>query len=176
MTSPEEIFVRIKRISGKVRARGFRLNPTLGTEDVNRFETRHCITLPAGYRSFLLSVGNGGLGPPSYGLTALDEPADDMRGEEARFWSELPHVRDPFPFTRFWVWETGEISTEGTIEQARHGSICVGNDGCGMYWHVIVTGPERGNVWMICGEGTQPTAPKRDFLQWYEDWLDGMED
>ena len=43
-----------------------------------------------------------------------------------------------------------------------------------MYWFVIVTGPERGNVWMICGEGIQPTAPKRDFLQWYEEWLDGV--
>jgi hypothetical protein len=45
-----------------------------------------------------------------------------------------------------------------------------------MYWCVIVTGPERGNVWMISDEGIQPTAPKRDFLQWYEDWLDGVRD
>jgi hypothetical protein len=42
-----------------------------------------------------------------------------------------------------------------------------------MYWHLIVAGPERGNVWTLSSEGIQPTAPKRDFLTWYEDWLDG---
>jgi len=41
-------------------------------------------------------------------------------------------------------------------------------------WHI--TGPERGNIWWICGEDIQPTAPNWDFLQWFEDWLDGVMD
>jgi hypothetical protein len=28
---------------------------------------------------------------------------------------------------------------------------------------------------MIAGEGIQPACPKRDFLTWYEDWLDGKD-
>jgi hypothetical protein len=45
-----------------------------------------------------------------------------------------------------------------------------------MDWVLIVTGPERGNIWFKCGEGITPTIPKRDFLRWFEDWLDGVRD
>ena len=44
-----------------------------------------------------------------------------------------------------------------------------------MNWHLIVNGPERGIPWMLCGEGIQPVCPKRTFVQWYEDWLDGRD-
>jgi hypothetical protein len=96
-----------------------------------------------------------------------------MRDNEIRVWTELPYVAQPFPFTKAWVWENDEISAEGSFEQVNHGCIYIGNDGCGMYWLLIVTGAERGNMWMICGEGMQPTSPKRDFLTWFEEWLDG---
>ena len=99
-----------------------------------------------------------------------------MRVEEARIWTELPHVQKPFPFSKTWVWEGGDLSEEGANEEIHSGSIYLGTDGCGMYWHLIVTGAERGNVWQICGEGLQPTDPKRDFLRWYEEWLDGVRD
>jgi len=173
MPTTTAISDRVLRIAKKVSDRGIRLGAPLSDEDVRRFERRHGVSLPEGFRSFLTQIGNGGPGPPAYGLAALGEPARDMRGG-AKVWSELPHVREPFPFTKPWVWEEGEASDEGTSDQIHHGCVYVGNDGCGMYWHVIVTGPERGNVWMICGEGLQPTSPKRDFLQWYEDWLDGV--
>jgi hypothetical protein len=44
-----------------------------------------------------------------------------------------------------------------------------------MNWHLIVTGPDRGSIWWITGEGMQHTFPKRDFLTWYIDWLEGVE-
>jgi hypothetical protein len=69
----------------------------------------------------------------------------------------------------------GEKSDEGDEEQIAWGGICLGTDGCGMYWHLIVTGPERGMPWMLAGEGIQPLCPKRPFLQWYEDRLDGKD-
>jgi hypothetical protein len=167
---------RLARVARKVADRGVRLGGPLSEDAVCVFEARHRIALPDAFRSFLLHIGNGGTGPPAYGLAALGEVSNDMRGEEARVWTELPYVAEPFPFTKTWVWEDGEPSDEGIREEVRCGSVYAGNDGCGMYWFVIVTGPERGNVWMICGEGIQPTIPKRDFLQWYEDWLDGVED
>jgi hypothetical protein len=37
-----------------------------------------------------------------------------------------------------------------------HGPIVLGTDGCGMYWHLIVTGLHRGHVWNIGGEGAAP--------------------
>ena len=165
---------RVARVAQKVRERNVRLGAALTEREVLDFERHHEISLPDGYRLFLMQVGNGGSGPPYYGLVPLGEWARDLSEVEAGMQSGLSHVRDPFPFTRTWVWEDGAMSDEGTIEQIRHGCIYLGTDGCGMDWYNIVTGPERGNVWMICGEGMQPTAPKRDFLQWYEDWLDGV--
>jgi hypothetical protein len=31
-------------------------------------------------------------------------------------------------------------------------------------------------MWHLTGEGIQPCAPPRDFLSWYEYWLDGHSD
>ena len=108
-----------------------------------------------------------------------------MTEDERRVWSSLELLDQEFPFTEAWVWE-GEQgmwdsarqnwSKEGIAKLAltHRGNICIGNDGCGQYWHLIVTGAERGNMWLFCGEGVTPTIPKREFLRWYEDWLDGV--
>ncbi|HZN37118.1 MAG TPA: SMI1/KNR4 family protein, partial [Pirellulaceae bacterium] len=130
--------------------------------------------LPDGYRRFLQHVGNGGSGPPSFGLLRLGQTPNDLRAEESRPWVDGTRVSRPFPFTRPWVWEDGDSSDEGTREQVGDGSIHLGTDGCGQYWLLIISGPERGNVWMLADVGMGPTVPKRDFLQWYEDWLDGV--
>jgi hypothetical protein len=141
--------------------------------DVLSFEALHAITLPDDYRLFITTVGNGGIGPVAYGLLRLGAVGTDLTPDERRYWGELPDVRRPFPFTRHWVWEDGEVSTEGTAEQPSHGSIMLGTDGCGMYWHLIITGPDRGIPWQVCFEGIQPVCPRRSFTEWYEDWLDG---
>jgi hypothetical protein len=41
---------------------------------------------------------------------------------------------------------------------------------------LIVTGPDRGHVWQLADVGVTPTRPKREFLRWFEDWLDGKTD
>jgi hypothetical protein len=166
---------QIERIAEKVRVQKRRLNPPLPNSRVVAFEQSHEISLPGGYREFIQCIGDGGDGPPHYGLNPLGQPACDMRGEERAFWTNLPHVGKPFPFTRYWIWEGGQATDEGTEDAVTHGSICIGNEGCGMYWHLIITGAERGNVWMITDEGIQPACPKRDFVTWYEDWLDGKD-
>jgi hypothetical protein len=45
-----------------------------------------------------------------------------------------------------------------------------------MYWVLIVTGVARGEMWDLGSEGVIPTQPHRDFLSWYEYWLDGGHD
>jgi hypothetical protein len=165
---------RVQRIRRKIAASSKTLNPCLNQRMVEAFEDRHGIRLPEEYREFLLMIGNGGYGPPSYGVSRLGETASDMGKDEKDFWTGLPRIKEPFPFTKPWIWEDGDGSEEGAREQVDCGSIYVGNDGCGQYWHLIVTGPERGNVWQFCGVGIAPTEPRRDFLRWYEDWLDGV--
>jgi hypothetical protein len=175
MSAADLIAARIARIVTKLRARGIRLVECLSEEATTSFERRCGISLPEGYRTFLRTVGNGGPGPPAYGWAGLGEAGGQTSDEQLRVWSELHRVNKPFPFTQAWVWEDGDASSEGSREQVQNGSIYLGNDGCGQYWFLVVSGPERGNVWLLADVGVTPTLPKRDFLQWYEDWLDGVE-
>lgn len=164
---------QLDRIRSKLQAKDLVLNDPATESYVAAFEARHGVELPSGFRAFLTQIGNGGPGPPYYDLVPLGVSASVKHDYERDIWTELPEVRSNFPFTRYWVWENGDTSDQGTLEQITHGNIQLGHDGCGAYWHLVVTGPDRGIPWMFCGEGIQPVCPKRDFLQWYEDWLDG---
>ncbi len=165
----------IARLKRKISECGKSLHPPLSESRVVGFEVKHSIALPEGYRRFLTEVGNGGDGPPDYGLVPLGCGPASSYQPEVEYWEQLRNIGKPFPFTEPWVWERGDKSHEGSIEQVRHGSLYLGTDGCGMNWHLIVTGPDRGSIWWITGEGMQHTFPKRDFLTWYIDWLEGVE-
>ncbi|MFE6225561.1 hypothetical protein [Streptomyces sp. NPDC057854] len=59
-----------------------------------------------------------------------------------------------------------------------HGSLLLGTDGCGMDWHLIVTGPQRGHVWLIdeigaipFGTSLMPGTP--GFTRWAAHWRRG---
>jgi hypothetical protein len=86
-----------------------------------------------------------------------------------------------FPLTSMWVWEDDPRPYEelGPILERVHndGSIVLGTDGCGMYWHLVVTGPHRGHVWLISGEGAIPfgaefgsTTGEPGFAGWVKHW------
>ncbi len=63
-----------------------------------------------------------------------------------------------------------------------HGSLLLGTDGCGMYWHLIVTGPQRGYVWLTDENGAIPFGTRPGtclmpgtpgFLGWVTRWAQG---
>ena len=171
----DDLTQRLSRVAEKLYDRRAHLGAPLSEDQISTFEDEHGIVLPDAYHEFLLMIGNGGDGPPYYGCAELGCAAKDMSPDQQFLWTALPDIDEPFPFTAPWIWENGDDSNEGTREETSHGSVYIGNDGCGQYWHLIVTGPERGNVWQFCGVGIVPTIPRRDYLQWYEDWLDGVE-
>lgn len=166
---------QLNRIQRKAHEQGKRFHPRLQEASITEFEREHGVRLPEEYRQFLLNVGNGGDGPPHYGLARMGEIAHDLSPEEKRRWLGFPRIAEPFPFSKPWCWEEDHESDKGSKDLVDCGSIYLGNDGCGMYWHLIVTGPDRGRVWLLTGEGIAPTRPKRDFLEWYEAWLDEVE-
>ncbi len=160
----------------RLKARSSGLGPVLSVDEIERFEHRHGVTLPEGFRDFLLYVGNGGPRPPEYGLVPLGRMPGDHHADPEE---QLSTLKLPFPLEEVWVWESDEDLTEAQEEllsRVSHGSLVLGTDGCGIYWHLIVTGPERGMVWQITGEGAQPCDPPLDFLDWYQYALDGGTD
>jgi hypothetical protein len=128
----------------------------LGWENVHRFEREHGVLLPEPYRTFVADICNGyRLGPPHYGMTALgDLPSDWGANRPPRI------LARPFPLTAEWFWGAEENPPADLDVQLapvfNDGSIVLGTDGCGMYWHLIVTGDHRGHVWIIDDNGALP--------------------
>ncbi|MFI6646697.1 SMI1/KNR4 family protein [Streptomyces sp. NPDC050529] len=134
--------------------------PPVGSEAVRSFEAEHGIVLPEPYRTFVADICDGlRAGPPYYGLLPLAQAPSD--------WGSYRPERllaEPFPLTAAWLWEAeGDEAalSEQELEDRRapvfdHGSLLLGTDGCGMYWHLIVTGPQRGHVWLIDENGAIP--------------------
>ncbi|BCM91723.1 hypothetical protein IAD21_03598 [Abditibacteriota bacterium] len=158
---------RLERIRTKIELRGVHLQPPLSMKEVEEFEATHCVVLPLGYRRFITEIGNGGKGPPAYDWAALGENGD------------LPqHLDVPFPLTENSVWEGEEepLRTELSSAAWSGGYLYLGTEGCGMNWVLIVTGLSRGQIWDLCWAGACSVNPRRDFLSWYEYWLDGGRD
>jgi hypothetical protein len=157
-------------------------DPGLGWEAVTAYEGKHGIVLPEPYRTFVAEICDGSRqGPPHYGLIPLAALPDD--------WGNSQPARDPaapFPLTAEWQWDNEdrpEEEWEGLLGPVfDHGSIVLGTDGCGMYWHLVVTGEHRGQVWLITGEGATPfgasfgfTTAEPGFAGWVRHWADGKE-
>jgi hypothetical protein len=141
----------------------------LGWDAVHAFEARHGILVPEPYRTFVAEVADGSpLGPPTSGLIGLRQlPGDWGAGRPER------DLAAPFPLTEVWVWEDDETTPEDELDEAvgrvqDHGSIVLGTDGCGMYWHLVVSGAQRGRIWCVTDVGAVPTA--EGFLEWVRSW------
>ncbi|GAQ57092.1 SMI1/KNR4 family protein [Streptomyces acidiscabies] len=139
----------------------------LGWEEVRRFEEAHGVVLPEPYRTLVAEIADGSFqGPPEYGWVELAESAEGQR------------LAEPFPLTGMWVWEEadgGHEDPDAVIERvAHHGSLNLGTDGCGMDWHLVVTGPQRGRVWLVTGEGAMPHS-RPGFADWVRQWAAGEE-
>ncbi|MET8978658.1 SMI1/KNR4 family protein [Streptomyces sp. NPDC004539] len=138
----------------------------LGWAGVREFEERHGVVLPEPYRTLVAEIADGSFqGPPEYGWAGLAESAGGQRPAE------------PFPLTGMWVWEDdgGYEDPGAVIERVAHdGSLNLGTDGCGMDWHLVVTGPQRGRVWLVTGEGAMPYGGP-GFGDWVRRWAAGEE-
>ena len=163
----------LARIQTKMAGKRLTLNPPSPLEDIELWESTYGVRLPEEYRQFILQIGNGGDGPPSYGLLdsgTLPSGFGRSAGED------LKNLAKPFPFTEPWIWENDEHVDEKKKDQTDYGRLILGDEGCGRYWALIVTGPSRGKMWDITDVGIQPCDPPKNFLEWYESWLDGNTD
>lgn len=160
--------------------------PPAGWEAVRSFEAAHGVVFPEPYRTLVAEICDGlRAGPPYYGLLPFAQAPSD--------WGSYRPDRllaQPFPLSAPWLWEEEEGAqalSEQELEARTdsvhdHGSLLLGTDGCGMYWHLIVSGPQRGHVWLIDENGAVPFGTRPDgflmpgtpgFTGWVTRWAQG---
>lgn len=159
----------------------FRMNPPASARQVADWEGRYRTSLPAPYRSFLEQVGNGGAGP-YYGLFPLEcwsKGCNVVGGVLADWPGSLCLLRERFPDDpddEAWLVEVGGPDWEDRFNANEWGpmvgSLTLCEAGCGGYVYLILNGPLEGRV-CVQEHLTKPGFwPQRNFLDWYEGWLD----
>lgn len=165
----------------------YALAPPLTEEEVAQFEQIYQVTLPAEYKYFITHVGNGGeygrLGPgPAHGIYPLGQDnLSFMSGETLR---SIKYLKQPCRFAPGIsddIWDEiiedleanfGESELEGRLYQ---GLLPIGELGCYGYSMLVVTGVHAGRIVYIGVQDSTPVFAKQaGFLDWYEDWLDGL--
>jgi len=165
----------------------YRLNERISEEEVSAFEKNFSVLLPLEYRQFLTEIGNGGAGP-YYGLESLNDSLyTDLDYKRP---GELINPSIPFPFVDAWNMEfKGDLEDDSAYEahtaeyysdKWETGILKVCNYGCGVSINLVVTGAEKGNMWVDdrCNDGgVYPDlyfdqTERTTFLNWYSLWLD----
>ncbi|AJT69020.1 hypothetical protein T261_7422 [Streptomyces lydicus] len=153
------------------------LGPPMPESRVVAFEEQYGIRLPPCYRSFLTTIGNGGIGP-DHGLLHLDDWDYVVLGAPIR----PDHLSTPFPLSPTdpapgpdWYHAFGPAWLDDDDAEPYPGTIALTTRGCSLYTLLVVTGPARGRVVDVNLE-FDVDAPSfthdTDFLAWYERWLD----
>ncbi|MGD8814589.1 MAG: hypothetical protein PVI78_08960 [Anaerolineales bacterium] len=181
----------------------YHLNPPLDEAAFGWIETKYSILLPDDYRTFILEVGNGGAGP-FYGLFKLGEhdsgdgfcswsdgyllgdpsapfPYNDRWNLSEAFWSEAPYNQqwgnqdEEDRACEAWDERLYELYWAPSI---MNGAIPICHRGCALRQWMIVTGPERGNIWNDDRADNgglspliSPCGDRISFFDWYYDWL-----
>jgi tetratricopeptide (TPR) repeat protein len=148
----------------------YQLAPPLAEAELAEFERTHGVSLPADYRAFLTTLGNGGAGP-FYGLAPLS--AEPPRFA-AKFDGTQPSLARPFPLHE--AWPQGDHASAPPIAPGTSiydGLVLLSDQGCGYFDVLIISGPQRGRVWADITQALGGLMPWYDsFLAAYEAWLD----
>lgn len=175
-----------------------KLEPRLSAADVDAVERQYRVRLPEAYRTFLLEIGAGGAGP-GFGLYplvrsgALWEWEGDFGGHAQDLTRPFTHT-DAKDLTTHEIWTRRPPESDGPALEAweeelellldapewTDGAIVLGEASEASEHLLVVTGPERGHIWIderrAC-YGIRPVrgpegAPRITFDVWYERWLD----
>jgi len=164
----------------------YQLNKCLSEAEITEFEKFHKIELPTDYRNFIKNIGNGGVGP-AYGVYKLENWNLELEIENSNFLNtKFPHVEkwnsafdgsiedeDYADSKEFESWEEGYFNKKYVF-----GSIRICHYGCAVYYILVVSGIEKGNIWIddrANDEGIYPLSTKNksryNFTEWYNEWI-----
>ncbi len=185
-------------IFGAAFGHHFELNTPLAEAEAEEAEQRHNIKLPAGYRYFLTTIGNGGAGP-YYGVFPWGK-CDS--GHELGDWSEadgfIGILSEPFPLTEAWndlqgdppdelrstseeeYWKQCDEFERKYFDPSRmNGAVPICHQGCALRIWLVLTGEQEGRLWYDGRADRTGLSPlllsdgtPATFSRWYTEWLE----
>lgn len=161
----------------------YRFDSPISENEIIRFEKTHGFTLPKDYREFILEFGNGGSGP-HYGLLSLEKGILDLPQNSKQ--SDIIKLSKPFRFKTIWNIDNIKGTLDFKEEEYDNskwadGMLRICHIGCGAFANIVVTGKEKGNIWIddrVSEGGIYPVnnhnnkEKKYNFTEWYLNWLD----
>lgn len=166
----------------------YEINPPASINEVEAFEKRYSVQLPDCYRAFVLQVGNGGTSymnsgaGPFYGIYTLGEHLGQMVDGNPQ--SYLNNESPLFPNLSNEDWDSmskvladDNISDEDyykELEKIYSGILPIGLQGCTYLHGLVLNGTHKGKVvnLELSGDYKPIFANDKNFLAWYERWLD----
>lgn len=155
----------------------YELNAPANINDVRNFEHSFGITLPADYVEFITTICNGGPGP-YYGIyelgdfgymtgcekTMANPCLVDSKLTEAR-WKKLTAFEEKM--------DSSDDRYYRYYDKLFAGQLPIGHQGCNFNSMLILNGEYAGRVLNIDQDLQIPNVAKeKNFLDWYEGWLD----
>ena len=163
------------------------LNVPAPEEEVSAFEQKHSIQLPECFRSFLLVIGNGGIGSrgsgagPGYGIYPLGYgvAGENFLQHDCLLDPEM-EIDQWKSLTEFEHGETSISKEEYRLAAGKlfGGVLPLGTQGCTYIHALVLNGPHKGRVvnldynYMMLPIFSDTT----NFLDYYEGWLDEVID
>jgi hypothetical protein len=194
----QELLIQLSEADPKRRMFGadthrYQLNVPVSEATLSRAESAIGAPLPAEYRTFITSAGDGGAGP-YYGVIPLGGALDRL---EDHLDSLLPLGRD-CPLTADldfgeiacqpddWEEHVARLGSDPTYaarfddlpstynsDPWLDGRLPVVDYGCGDWFFLVVRGPRRGTLWVdSTSNGSGLYCLNVDFLTFYRRWLD----
>ena len=164
----------------------YKIGKTVSLDNIQSFEEKYSVVLPASYREFLLNIGNAGHGHnksaagPFYGIYPLGYGVDSFTEKSEKFLSDPvsihPNMTDESWSELTAPTEDESISDEeyeNAIGKVFSGLLCIGTQGCTSYHAIVLNGVHAGRVVNINIDYGKPHFTyEKTFLDWYERWLD----
>lgn len=136
-----------------------KFNAVASADYIENFEKDNRVALPIDYKLFVQHIGNGGEGPPEYGIKPLGTNESWWFDKQRSAWLTFKNIGQPFPFSEQWIWEDDEVENVELQDKIFDGNIYLGTDGCGMDWTLIISGGQHGFVWQTTDVGISPCKP-----------------
>jgi len=150
------------------------INEPLTEDQVNDFEKKYQIKLPADFRVFITQLFDGGVGP--FQIMPLN------------YWDSIHYVHyldslgnlltKPF-LLKDKIFQDNFRPTESNSNSIINGTIRICHIGCGNFIFLVVNGEEYGNMWVDDRASNDEIFPLQNsnshrmtFGQWYERWVD----